>query len=88
MDNKTSEFADWDFDKLEAELEGLDFDGFDFGFDLGGDEFEETGLDSEEEKDSVIASINCGSVNCYEKIKDRLQTLCDEIGGSLAVKMA
>ena len=24
----------WDFDKLELELEGLDFDGFDFGFDV------------------------------------------------------
>ena len=34
LDNKTSEFADWDFDKLEAELDGLDFGDFDFGFDF------------------------------------------------------
>lgn len=34
LDNKTSEFADWDFDKLEAELDGLDFGNFDFGFDF------------------------------------------------------
>lgn len=33
LDNKTSEFADWDFDKLRMEIEGLDFGGFDF--DLG-----------------------------------------------------
>lgn len=31
--NKTNEIADWDFDKLAVELDGLDFDGFDFGFD-------------------------------------------------------
>lgn len=31
--NKTNEFAGWDFDKLEMELDGLDFEGFDFGLD-------------------------------------------------------
>lgn len=34
LDNKTNEFAEWDLDKLELELDGLDFEGFDFGFDL------------------------------------------------------
>jgi len=35
-DNKTNELADWDFDKLAEELDGLtiDFDMSDFGFDL------------------------------------------------------
>lgn len=33
LDNKTNEFAEWDFNALAAELEALDFDGFDFGFD-------------------------------------------------------
>ena len=32
LDNKTNEFAGWDFEKLEEELDGLDFEGFDFGF--------------------------------------------------------
>jgi len=32
LDNKTNELAGWDFEKLETELEGIDFDGFDFGF--------------------------------------------------------
>lgn len=43
LDNKTGEFAGWDFEKLEAELNGLDFSGFDFGFDMskaGDDYFE------------------------------------------------
>ena len=32
--NKTAEKAEWDFEKLELELDGLDFEGYDFGFDL------------------------------------------------------
>ena len=34
LDNKTAEIADWDFSRLENELEGLDFEGFDFGLDF------------------------------------------------------
>ena len=33
-DNKTSEFAEWDLDKLADEIEGIDFEGYDIGFDL------------------------------------------------------
>ena len=33
LDNKINEFAGWDFEKLEEELEELDFEGFDFGFE-------------------------------------------------------
>lgn len=39
LDNKTNELAEWDFDLLEEEIDGLDFDGFDFGFEMS--EFEE-----------------------------------------------
>ena len=39
LDNKTNELAEWDFDLLEEEIDGLDFDGFDFGFEML--EFEE-----------------------------------------------
>lgn len=35
LDNKTNEYATWDYDLLEKELEGLDFSGVDFGFDSG-----------------------------------------------------
>ena len=34
LTNKTGEKAKWDENKLEEELDGLDFDGFDFGFDV------------------------------------------------------
>lgn len=33
LDNKTSEFSCWDMEKLNVELEKVDFGDFDFGFD-------------------------------------------------------
>lgn len=32
LDNKTGEIAVWDYTKLMQEIEGVDFNGFDFGF--------------------------------------------------------
>lgn len=40
LDNKTNELAMWDFDKLDIELSDLDFEGFDFGFELNTIEIE------------------------------------------------
>lgn len=40
LDNKTGEFAEWDFDKLEEELSNLDFGDFDFNFDMPSDDNE------------------------------------------------
>lgn len=37
LDNKTNELAEWDIDLLEVELEDLDFEGYDFGFDIDED---------------------------------------------------
>lgn len=36
LDNKTGELAEWDMELLPMELEGLAFDGFDFGWAVGG----------------------------------------------------
>lgn len=38
VDNKVSEYATWDYDMLELELENLDFDYDEFGFTLPDDE--------------------------------------------------
>ena len=46
LDNKTGELATWDLDALAEELEALDFDGFDFGFELS-----ETVTDEEAQED-------------------------------------
>ena len=91
-DNKLNE-SPWDFDLVDAELASIsdefDLDMSDFGFDVNIEieSFDELELDDESTKDNVIVSINCGSVANYESIKERLQNLCDEISGSLAVKM-
>ena len=48
VDNKVGEIATWDFEKLETELNELDFSGYDFGLDL----FESfTGEDTETGED-------------------------------------
>lgn len=65
VDNKTSEYAGWDFELLEEELEDIDFDGFDFGFsnaepiDIDGmfEEHEEV-----EKEPKTIACPNCGEI--------------------------
>lgn len=59
LDNKTNELAEWDFDLLEKEIDGLDFDGFDFGFDFNSDEddmeiIEDEVPDVDEEKESTV----------------------------------
>lgn len=68
LTNKTGEVAGWDFDKLEIELDGLDFDGFDFGFDMPTEEpFDESVLNDlfadapeKEKKPKMIKCPHCG----------------------------
>lgn len=41
LDNKTGEIAEWDMESLQIELADMGFDGFDFGFEIPGEEPEE-----------------------------------------------
>lgn len=69
-DNKVSEGAVWDFEKLEIELEGLDFSEFDFGIDfdfLNGEENEGETEPSEQEEFSID---EIEEVNGYDKNDD------------------
>lgn len=65
-DNKVSEFATWDFDKLDLELDDiLNLDMEDFGFikseDINIDAFfEETEKEEKEEKEKTIICPYCG----------------------------
>lgn len=54
LDNKTNELAGWDFEALEAELDGLDFEGFDFGFDM----LPETEMDQQEDDNPYTTKVN------------------------------
>lgn len=57
--NKTGEKAMWDLEKLDEELEGLDFLGYDFGFELGDEE--------EESDDKYTMKVN---IPQYEPVGD------------------
>lgn len=71
LDNKTAELAEWDLDLLADELKGLDFDGFDFGFPLLGDE-EEIELTEATFKESISVVIDCANDEEAEEIFNSL----------------
>lgn len=87
--NKLTMNTDFDIGILDIELDDIvDIDMEQFGFGMSEyEEFDESDLDSDETKENVIVSINCGSVDAYETIKERLQNLTDEIEGSMSIKM-
>lgn len=70
LDNKTAEFAMWDLDKLEIELEGLDFDDFDFGFEIDEEKPKERTTAKYSEAISVV--IDCESDEEAETIFNAL----------------
>lgn len=63
VDNKTAEYADWDYEKLEEELANIDIDLSEFGFDTSSididDFFEEPQEEKEKEPKKVICP-DCG----------------------------
>lgn len=61
LDNKTGELASWDMRKLTEELQGIDFEGYDFGQPLMPENYEEGGEASRTEKAPVICP-RCGGV--------------------------
>lgn len=63
LDNKTNEFASWDFDLLAEEIEGLDFEDYDFGFAIDADiDF----TDDDFLKDTEITKSKTKTVVCPE----------------------
>lgn len=63
LDNKTNEFASWDFDLLANEIEGLDFEDYDFGFETNVDiDF----TDDDFLKDTEITKSKTKTVVCPE----------------------
>lgn len=63
LDNKTAEKSEWDFGKLIEELDGLDFDGYDFGFS-GGEWPQTEALDLDEGQGGDRDAITCHCPKC------------------------
>lgn len=68
LDNKTNEFASWDFDLLADEIEGLDFGDFDFGFSMETedndsyvDDFFDRGVEAKEKPVVLGVKVICGT---------------------------
>lgn len=89
LDNKTNEIADWDYDMLREIMEEVDLHDFElnWNFEEISDVFDERDLDDDREKDSVVISITCVSVDKYNIIKEELQNLVNCIDATMAVKM-
>lgn len=79
-DNKVSELAGWDFEKLEAELTDIDFDMSDFGFDFNtideeSDKFDDTDTDYHDINDKTIIAIE---FDTEQELESAFQKLNDE----------
>ena len=70
--NKTGEKATWDIDKLAEELDDLDFDGFDFGFDLDLDGILEDEKEIEEDEIPEKAEPRCKLGDLWQLGEHRL----------------
>lgn len=75
-DNKTSEFSDWDIEKLDAELAALDIDMTLFGFEDGTSKDKST-TERKDLSDAVSevyeVIVECADENEQEEIFNRLQ---------------
>lgn len=80
LDNKTAENGQWDFELLDWELEELNFEGYDFGFDIPQDvdvdEFFDRGVETKEKEEVFGVKVICGT----EQQRDELIAQLEEQG--------
>ena len=79
-DNKVSELAEWDFDRLDIELADIDFDMSDFGFDFNtideeSDKFDDADTDYHDINDKTIIAIE---FDTEQELESAFQKLNDE----------
>lgn len=70
VDNKTNEFASWDMELLEIELEGLDFGGVDYNFNVNNSA--DNIIKEVEIEDTISVVIDCDDEYEAEKIYNKL----------------
>ena len=88
-DNKVSEKAEWNFELLDEELEDLDLDMSEFGFENIDveEDFDEKDLEEEREKEKINVSIVFDKYEDFEKIKVELEEITKNANGNLSIKM-
>ena len=62
LDNKTAEIAEWDLDKLQAELNGLDFGDFDFWSKELSKMGDKIIKDNTNPKENIVICPRCGKI--------------------------
>lgn len=85
--NQTQSIAEWDFEKLREELDGLNFGDFDFGFEEEETEIDESDLDDENEKDCTTVTLRFESATDYQIVEEKLKNIAEEGNARISVKM-
>ena len=85
--NKLTMNSGFNIDLLQIELDDLDIDMTDYGFESLADGFDDQNTDEEDigESKVVVVSIKC-SREGYGVIKERIEKLAEEIGGEVTFK--
>lgn len=85
-DNKVGEIAGWDFDALEEELAGIEFDMSDFGF-IETDEYpDDSELDADEtDNEKTVARLVFPDYKSYSKYEREIKEFADSVGAAVTV---
>lgn len=88
--NKTAEKASWDFGKLKIELDGLDFKGFDFGFNVWNEDdeypdMEDLDADQSEQESRTVARLSFETYKEYKRHESEIKAFAENIGASVTI---
>ena len=86
-DNKVGEIAEWDFTALEQELDGIELDMSEFGFDDEMNEYPNVDeLDADEQNDDkTVARLVFSTYKEYAKHEDEIKDFAERIGAAVTV---